>query len=521
MNNSRLISGAIKTLPIGNLSNGMNRNPFFSNLGLQYLCNLNTDNNTDFAVPLESGTNEGIAANQGSNQMAAGNAFSHRPFPLSLDFNNSSAWPVFYWYDEQVPEEEPINYVGIAKEEAEEGSGCSGSGPEIPEVKELTEGEKADLLLYYNSHSTAYDQSLASYNALMDGGDTDELLNTIGDAAPADSIMLYNSLMNYAPYLSEPVLFAAADITNVLSHSRMKNILISTADEARKPSVIKYMQQKADPLPEGMISEVLAKIDTATIRTEHESDLSLYAMRKDSVANRMIIDYLMDTTTIHYDSIRIWLERKGSFESELAIVDAYLSEMDTTSAKAYLDSIPANGLTSSQTTELGHFKSLKYLQIAWMGVEKTLMDLDSNDVNQLLNIANTHSGLGAQQAKNILEFAYGYDFYVPPVFPDTQASQQFNRPFFPTADQLIAGAMPVRAIPNPAKDKVQFAFQITDNSKKELHIFDINGRLIKQFTVSSNETIEWNTSYIAPGVYLYGLKTNGGYKALQRLVISK
>ncbi|HFA47643.1 MAG TPA: hypothetical protein ENJ95_01340 [Bacteroidetes bacterium] len=82
----------LDNLQIGNLSNGLNRNPApISYEGLQYLCNTNGASNVnilDFAVPAEKGGIKGIAGRQGSAALAAGNTFSLPPSNLETHFLN-------------------------------------------------------------------------------------------------------------------------------------------------------------------------------------------------------------------------------------------------------------------------------------------------------------------------------------------------------------------------------------------------------------------------------------------------
>jgi reprolysin-like metallo-peptidase family M12B len=91
-----------------NLSNGDNRG--IDGQGLVYLCNENTANQYDFAVPLENGTGQGIAEFQGNVQLSAGNTFSPSPQQQETHFQNKGAPITYFW--QTTPNAEPDdNYI--------------------------------------------------------------------------------------------------------------------------------------------------------------------------------------------------------------------------------------------------------------------------------------------------------------------------------------------------------------------------------------------------------------------------
>ncbi len=104
---NEIYKNSFSGLKYGNLSNGRNKNIFVPDIGLQYLCNSNASNAFDFAVPDEEGTGLGIAGNQGSSNLAAGNSFTTQAYdPLSeVNFLNRESFINYF-----VPPA-PVNYT--------------------------------------------------------------------------------------------------------------------------------------------------------------------------------------------------------------------------------------------------------------------------------------------------------------------------------------------------------------------------------------------------------------------------
>ncbi len=82
--------------------------------------------------------------------------------------------------------------------------------------------------------------------------------------------------------------------------------------------------------------------------------------------------------------------------------------------------------------------------------------------------------------------------------------------------------------PNPFNPSTKIAFDLPQDAKVKLVIYDILGRQIK--TLVDNElrtagkyTIEFNGSHLASGIYFYRLQVEGGKKftAVKKMVLIK
>jgi hypothetical protein len=78
--------------------------------------------------------------------------------------------------------------------------------------------------------------------------------------------------------------------------------------------------------------------------------------------------------------------------------------------------------------------------------------------------------------------------------------------------------------PSPARDAVNFAYSIPEDSHVVLTVYDLSGRRIAT-QVDADQTagrheVSWNCGNIPSGVYLYRLETNTG-SLTKRLVVSR
>ncbi len=82
----------------------------------------------------------------------------------------------------------------------------------------------------------------------------------------------------------------------------------------------------------------------------------------------------------------------------------------------------------------------------------------------------------------------------------------------PTMAGIDTAGHAVLAYPNPARDKVTFALQEPGADKVVIHIFSLAGERIGQIEQANpGQVVTWNTSAIAPGIYLYRvIITNSG-----------
>lgn len=498
--NNRIYQNTFDGLHVANLSNADNRNEFNAFYGLRYFCNENENNVFDFAVP--DGIFDGIAQNQGYYNEAAGNKFSFYPGENESDFFNHSAWTVNYFYydgdEDQIPEDvsDFVNPI-----EANNSHTCTVNFPDGTKHLPGLSG----ILAQFNDHSGWYDGRIAQKEALIDDGDSPSLVNTIDNFQSAGSL-LKNYLLSFSPYLSYDALMATADRHDILSHADVYDIMVANPDESRQEPLLEYLETKTNPMPSNMVDSLRNQSFTVTARTILENQIAYHAVEKESAANLILHHYLTDSIGLQMDSILFWLDNKGGLTSAYIKVDAFLHDRDTTAALQQLDSIAQNhALSADQTTELGYFSDLKHLQVNLLKEGRTILECDSAEVEELIQIAGSSRWLAGQQAQNILNFAYGHDSIPAPILPELSGGARLKDPRAKTNTPSV-----FYAFPNPADNLVTFQYSLPEaDARCFIQIFDRFGRkVITLPTTKKQGFVDWNTKEVREGLYFYSI-TNG------------
>ena len=150
---------------------------------------------------------------------------------------------------------------------------------------------------------------------------------------------------------------------------------------------------------------------------------------------------------------------------------------------------------------------------------RSIFDLDTTEVNGLLDIAENSEETAGTIARGMLEFAYGYH-YCDCMNTDStgyKSSSVFN----PNDYEKLYG-INIKVKPNPAREWTSFNYTLPAiDSKAIIKITDVTGKLITTLSVSGKQGQKiWDTRRIDAGVYFYMLHVDGIIKT-GKIVISK
>ncbi len=505
-------------LGYGNKALGDNHNISNPEIGLNYRCNENQSiRKYDFLVY----DGDGIATCQGNKQDAAGNTFSLNSFPDGSDFTNETNLNIKYYYLAGFPDEKPLNTVGVRIEEVGTGS-CQDRFTYNSDIR-LSIAEKDNYKQQYYDNKAEYNNTKALYESLKDGGNTSGTVLDIETSWPDETWALRAQLLADSPHLSEEVLRAAADQTDVLPHTIMFEICIENPEEMRNEGFLEYLAIKEDPMPDYMIDDLREGADEDTYKSVLQSEMAKYAYLWGTACNNIIRDIVLDSTGIMYDSLLFWINNKESIISEYQIVDCYLAQEDYTNAIQKLNTIPNDyELSGKHLDEYNYFHELKTLQVGIYQQGRNILQLDSLEVLDLVNIADSSNGIAAGQAQGILNFAYGYNYYpFPNLYDSTMKSSLIPNPEY-INQQIPEKRHFINALPNPASQWVAFDYTLPWPAQKgTIIISDISGREIHSRQINqTNGQIIWDTRGLAPGVYLYSIQVSGKLIDKRKLIIS-
>ena len=507
-------------LSYGNYAVGQNWITGWTWAGLAYFCNENTGNWRDIEVA--PGDPSGVQSEIGSTELPAGNTFTTN---ADNNFNNLGDHEVGYFYYTGNPPEYPEIVYHVAREPvgiqnqcpSHYGGGGSGGGTGRGLV--LLPGEKQDAELEFANNLSDYNNVKALYDNLKDGGNTEATLSEIETSWPNDMWELRAKLLGDSPHLSMEVLKATADKTDVLPESVIFEIMAANPDELKKDELIKYLEDKENPLPEYII-DILRQVSTGTTyKTVLHRQMAHYNQVKTRAAYDIVRSILNDSI-MDNDELRNWLDNIGDKRADEQIIASYLSEGNYNDATALANMMPAlYDYSDEEMEEHYYYLDMLNLQVSLGQQDKSIFELDSTEVNNLVNLADHSHGTAGAQAKGILEYAYGYHF-CNCIDADTSGYKNSESINYEAFNKVFGPEIDVK--PNPANEWTTFNYSLPDNETDGIiKISDVSGKMIETIVVSAIQGQKvWDTRKIQPGVYFYTFSVNGISKS-GKIVITK
>jgi hypothetical protein len=493
-------------LSYGNYAEGMNRPEKDNDLrGLKFECNINQNNAIDFVVA-GIGSPQ-IHSFQGTSSLEAGNTFSANPLAEG-NFKNMGTQVINYFYDTNPPIYYTDKFV-VPIDEAIGNNCLSNHGGGSGTIEVLTESQKLQKELDYATNLSNFNDVKTLFDNLKDGGNTTELKLEVESSWPQDTWELRTKLLGKSPHLSEEVLKAAANKTEVLPESILFEILSANPDELRKETLIEYLENKEQPLPEYMISILKQLAGGITYKTVLMQDMARYESLKTSAATDLIRSNLNDDV-IDLQYLRNWYDNLNNLNADYEIVATYLAEKDYTSAQTMLELIPTvRELSGNDLLDYEAYSSLILLQMQWEQQILDIKQIDDATVTMLEGIAGNERGRAAMLAQSILEYAKDYHFCH--CLAETNETLLKNGQIISTPTE---NGLTIYATPNPANDWVAFNYTLPVNSTDGiLKITDMSGKLVEQFTVSNPQGQKvWDTRQVNKGLYLYTLQAGNASK---------
>lgn len=499
----------LSNLTLGNLALGWNRSevPY---KGLAYDCNKNTGNRYDFMVPDPSGpySEAGIRQNQGSAQTSAGNKFSPMPpLPESHFFNTASS-PVTYFYKEGEPGDEPVNYsVGVDPQEAGVGNTCLSrfdQGPVIP-------ADPIPHKVRFFERSVRLDSLKNALGAKIDGGASPSLLQAISASTAADSQAVRAQLIQLSPYVSQAALEEYLGREELFSEAQMAEVLALNPDILRLPA---FWDAAQDVLSPTALAQLESARQMRTPRTDAEAAIAEVAAERAYAARRVVHYYLGDTLASQADSARHWIALIETLQHQYVLAGGYLQASDTVQAAMILNAIPAGfSLTPAQWAAHADYEALLDIRKGMVAHEDWISYIQEHE-NGLKNLAEQGVSRAAVQAQFLYNVVFG-PTYQPPVSWTGGGSQAAEKAVPPAAQEWpreVSGDLKLAVIPNPARESVQFHYEIPGVEKgAQLRVFDPSGRIIRTWDLGSESgVIVWQINGEAPkGIYLASLVAGG------------
>lgn len=501
---------------------GQNRISLIPSIGLSMICNEHANyptgnSNGPFDIRVPGGT---IATLQGSLTNPAGNIFSLNPppplSPLGSDYRvDGFLTSVTYFFKDNITEQEPVNILGISTVPTTEESDCQIEGGIN------TETDYTTLNNYYLAHIDSFNNSKQSYKQLIDGGDTEALVNTINTASnPFEANAIKNDLLSLSPYVSKEALVALHERSDIFSDQTRYDILSANPDALKTEVVSEVVETSTHQLATTYRTQLVAGNYPLTARTTLESDLAKHKMEANRAVNRAL-ELLAADTLSTLDQQRDWLVKKESFEANLQIANSYFKEGALDSMFNYLAAIPVQmDLTTAQLAVLQDYKVYLLTLKNVLQSNRNFFELDSTELAALDNVALSGEAKPNLAAREFLSIYYNYQFApLSLTAPDSPLDVAANRAIVLVNDGNDDGFW---VAPNPARDQITIRFpEIAEGQTIRLQIRHLTGKVIATIPLQSGQTsFDWNSSQLSEGIYLISFGQEGQIPITKKLFIA-
>ncbi|MEI6853018.1 MAG: T9SS type A sorting domain-containing protein [Bacteroidota bacterium] len=524
-NNNQIYRNTITNFTYGLEAVGNNRNNDGST-GLRFFCNTFSGGKTSDIYVKTGGyyTNPGVALNQGiitPSAISAGNKFLSGN-PPSYNIYNGSTISMNYYACQTVSVEIPFYRYGsiavITKNVASNNCPIYTGG-----------GNNSMMASFSNLENTFYsEKSIEStlnlqLKTLIDGGNTEALIQTVENSWPNETWQLRSELLNKSPYLSEDVLIESREKTQVLPNPVLFEIYKANPDALNKDEMIDVLLEKSNPMSEWMVDSLKSIREIETYRSQIEGSIGYHATQKDQAGFAIVNQILNDTSGLNNPLLQYWLEQLASFKTDIMLISNYCQTGNYLSAKELLDLLPVKyKLEGDALKEYETFSELYTDLKGFHDTGKTIFRLDSIDLVPIIDIADNGVGVGQVYAQNICHI-YGYSY--DPIIDNEEGDLQNKSHKIIVPENAITDENMeyVKVYPTPAKEWVDIKWKILSNDV--ITDFTVTNSIgVSQLSVPLEtlegekmiDTREWNA-----GIYYY--KAIQGGKTIQtgKIVISK
>ena len=380
-----------------------------------------------------------------------------------------------------------------------------------------SEADMNEVRAEFVAAKMAYVNTAYVYNSLLDGGNTDALIQEVQLTWPEDAWQLHGELMAKSPYLSTDVLREAV-LKHIMPQAMLLEVLLANPDGTKKEGFIKWLQNDSPyPLPQYMIDLIVGSWDQKTFRTQLESDMGQHHADISFAADELIGEWKNDTLGIRTDSILVRWQQVPSLGERYSEALTRLEHGEFGPAKDLMLGLDARyKLSVDQAKERDDAVAYITMLATAHGAGHDLMHLDEAELTSLRKIAAVGCERPAMWAQNILCFGYG-ECYTPCTGEGaTQKMLQLPKP-----PALTAAPSPLTVYPNPASSYVTLAYKLADAPKDAVLVLrGVDGRELKRMPLAAQNGQQLlDTRSYTPGTYSVELLNKGGRIATERLVL--
>lgn len=499
----------ISNVNIGMQSELDNRGVIGSGYGLQYSCNNFTSRiTTDVAVVSKSFSEPALLREQGLCDIPenlAGNTYVYSGSCSGyeqLEFDATALYyetsPNFLYSDRGLTPYLQSTCTNMPT------IGCS---PTIATNPCLDIARNCDIpcwLANYNSAVLAAKDIVNEYTLLVDGGNTDFLLQTINSSMPAGQ--LKDLLISKSPYLSDEVLIATLNRNDHLPFGHLEQIII-----ANSPVTVPVMTAIENiDLPNGIMSNIQNAQTGISARREKEIAIDYYAFMENLAETRLVHAYLKVNDR---DNLKILAEEDATLNGLYKLLEVLIAKEDYAAAQTCLSNIINN--ETPYITDRCKLNSIR-LNLTMNG--KSWPDMDNTEFTTIGQIYDNNP-LNAIYARSILAVTRGLQYDRYPYDLQTERSMAMENVEAPDETSVKTG---MKIYPNPSSEFAMVEFDLKNQyAKAELIIYNLLGEEIQIQEVFNINVLRIDTKHFTNGIYLFVLRTENGIVEQQKIIISR
>lgn len=345
---------------------------------------------------------------------------------------------------------------------------------------------------------------------LVDGGETQELVDDVDQSTPPESVVIYDELMSESPYLSDSVVESAIIKEDVLPNAMIRDIMVANTHSSKSDELIDLLNTRWDPMPDYMKAQILQGRSLVSLKEETESRLGAYKQSKLKAFNGLVNYYITDTIapSISTDSLIDLLTNSDLSSSHYKLALLHFNKDDDTLGSNVLANIPVVFDLSTEET-LEHQNMVNYYNLlSAINQQGNLFNPDSTQQLQLQSIQNNDSTRAGVFARNLLLNIDVTDYNEPIILPDLYKT----RLSIANYNILINSKAPtmIKIYPNPAQGYVIIEYGVEAISNSKIIIRNLSGNIITN--ISMNNLVDQevvNTKNWTPGIYIATLEVNG------------
>ena len=392
-----------------------------------------------------------------------------------------------------------------------------GNGP-------LRSGEEKDgIEEAYLAARAAYASLERLHDSRIDGGNTTAETADIATAAPSDLWRLRAKLLGHSPYLSHEALTAAADRDDLFPDATLFEILAANPDELKKDTLIRYMENKSNPMPQYMTDLLRQMAAGTTARTAVEAMMGRYARDFSLAAGDIVRSNLADTVA-DPEGLRAWLGSMEGLAADRMAVASLVQQGDFAEALALANSLPyLYGLHDGELAEHEDYMALLELHHTLAATGRNTAQMDAGEVAMVEAVADNGTGLAQAMAVAMLSGLH-----------DDRAAA-FDCPTLPTAsggrggqntidDAALSKALgfKVGISPNPASTWAAVDYTLpADAATATLTLTNTLGVAVMTAELNGSQGQKvLDLRPLAAGVYGYAVQC-GGHVQNGKIVVTK